>query len=55
MRHKAVQHHLNGADVLKMFENRGKMAVILAVCPGCSLMKKIILNVFMYSDQHLTI
>jgi hypothetical protein len=41
MRHVVVQHHLNDADGLKVLENRGKIAIILAVCPGCSLMKKI--------------
>lgn len=41
MRPVVVQHHLNDADSLKELENRGKIAIILAVCPGCSLMKKI--------------
>ena len=41
MRHIVVEHHLNDADILKVLENRGKIAIILALCPGCSLMKKI--------------
>jgi hypothetical protein len=41
MRHVVVQHNLNDADILKVLEDRGKVAIILAVCPGCSLMKKI--------------
>jgi hypothetical protein len=41
MRHVVVQHHLSDADILKVLENRGKIAIILAVCPGCSLIKKI--------------
>jgi len=40
MRHVVVQHHLSDADILKVLENCGKIAVILAVCPGCSLIKK---------------
>jgi hypothetical protein len=57
MRHVVVQHHLNDAYILKVLENHGKIAIILAVCPGCSLMKKIkALNVrpFVFS-QPLTI
>ena len=41
MRHKVVQHHMNDADILKVVENCGKIAIIMAVCPGCLLMKKI--------------
>jgi hypothetical protein len=40
MRHEVVQHHLNDADILKVLENRGKIAIILAVCPGCPLVEK---------------
>jgi len=41
MKHVVVEHHLNDADILKVLENRGKIAIFLALCPGCSLMKKI--------------
>jgi hypothetical protein len=57
MRHVVVQHHLNDADILKVLENRGKIAIILALCPGCSLMKKIkTLNAYPFVlSQPLTI